>query len=46
VRQVRRVIERLVRDGTAVARSEGTVHGLFPVAASAAERSFEHFVEF
>jgi len=31
------VIERLVRDGTAVARSDGTVHSLFPVAPSAAE---------
>jgi predicted O-methyltransferase YrrM len=31
------VIERLVRDGTAVARSDGSVHTLFPVAASAAE---------
>ena len=37
LRQVRRVIERLVRDGTAVARSDGTLHNLFPVAASAAE---------
>jgi predicted O-methyltransferase YrrM len=34
---VRDVIDRLVRDGTAVARSDGTVHTLFPVAASAAE---------
>ena len=31
------MIERLVRDGTAVARSDGTLHDLFPVAASAAE---------
>jgi predicted O-methyltransferase YrrM len=31
------VIERLVRDGTAVARSDGTVHALFPVAASVTE---------
>lgn len=37
LRQVRSVIERLVRDGTAVARSDGTLHSLFPVAASAAE---------
>ena len=37
LRQVRRVIERLVGDGTAVARSDGTLHNLFPVAASAAE---------
>ena len=37
LRQVRGVIERLVRDGTAVARSDGTLHDLFPVAASAAE---------
>ncbi len=34
---MRGVIERLVRDGTAVARSDGTLHSLFPVAASAAE---------
>ena len=31
------MIERLVRDGTAVAHSDGTVHDLFPVAVSAAE---------
>ena len=37
LRQVHRVIERLVRDGTAVARFDGTLHSLFPVAASAAE---------
>ena len=37
LRQVRRVIERLVRDGSAVARSDGTLHSIFPVAASAAE---------
>jgi predicted O-methyltransferase YrrM len=37
VTTVRRVIERLVRDGTAVARSDGTAHTTFPVAASAAE---------
>jgi len=36
LRQVRQVIERLVRDGAAVA-PDGTVHALFPVAASAAE---------
>jgi predicted O-methyltransferase YrrM len=34
---VRSVIERLDRDGTATARSDGTLHDLFPVAASAAE---------
>lgn len=34
---VRTVIERLIRDGTAVARSDGTLHNLLPVAASAAE---------
>ena len=34
---VRRVIDCLVRDGTAVARSDETVHSLFPVAVSAAE---------
>ena len=37
LRRVRGVIERLVRDGTAVARSDGMLHSLFPVAASAAE---------
>jgi predicted O-methyltransferase YrrM len=37
LRRVRAVIERLVHDGTAVARSDGTLHSLFPVAASAAE---------
>ena len=31
------MIDRLVRDGTAVARSDGSVHTLFPVVASAAE---------
>lgn len=35
--RVRSVIERLVRDGTAVAHTDGTLHRLFPVAASAAE---------
>lgn len=37
LRRVRGVIERLVRDGTAVAESDGTLHSLFPVAASAVE---------
>ncbi len=37
LRQVRSVIERLVRESTAVARSDGTLHSLFPVAASAVE---------
>jgi predicted O-methyltransferase YrrM len=37
LRQVRHVIERLVRDGTVMPRSDGTVHRLFPVAASPAE---------
>jgi predicted O-methyltransferase YrrM len=37
VRRVRDVIERLVRDGTVVARSDGTLHTVFPVAASPAE---------
>jgi predicted O-methyltransferase YrrM len=36
-RRVRKVIEGLVRDGTAVARSDGSLHTLFPVAVSAAE---------
>ena len=31
------MIERLVRDGTVTARSDGTVHRLFPVAVDAAE---------
>lgn len=31
------MIERLLREGTAVARSDGTAHNLFPVAVSAAE---------
>ena len=31
------MIERLIRDGTAVARSDGTVHNLFPIAITAAE---------
>jgi len=35
--RVRSVIDRLVRDGTAVARTDGTLHRLFPVAASPAE---------
>src|ERR687898_1323989 len=37
LRRVRGVIERLVRDGTAVARSDGTLHDIFPVAVNAAE---------
>jgi len=37
LRQPRRVLERLLREGTAVARSDGTRHSLFPVAVSAAE---------
>jgi predicted O-methyltransferase YrrM len=36
-RQVREVIERLTRSGTATAQSDGSEHQLFPVAASAAE---------
>jgi hypothetical protein len=32
LRRVRGVIERLVRGGTAVARSDGTLHSIFPVA--------------
>ena len=31
------MVERLVRDGTAIAHSDGSVHTLFPVAVSAAE---------
>ncbi len=34
---MRHVIDRLVRDGTVVARSDGTVHSLFPVAVGVAE---------
>jgi predicted O-methyltransferase YrrM len=37
LRRVRCVIERLVRDGTAVARSDGTLHNIFPVAVYATE---------
>jgi predicted O-methyltransferase YrrM len=37
LRRVREVIERLARDGTAVARSDGTLHNIFPVAVYAAE---------
>ncbi len=37
VEQVRRVIERLVHDGTVVANSDGTTHSIFPVAASPEE---------
>ena len=37
LRRLRGVIERLVRDGTAVARSDGTLHDIFPVAVYAAE---------
>jgi len=37
LRRVRGVIERLVRDGTAVARSDGTLHDIFPVAVYASE---------
>ena len=36
-RQVRKVIEDLVHDGTAIARLDGSLHTLFPVAISAAE---------
>ena len=36
-RRVRSVIERLVREGTVRARSDGALHEVFPVAASAAE---------
>jgi predicted O-methyltransferase YrrM len=35
--QVRQVIDRLVREGIAVARSDGSVHEVFPVAISPAE---------
>jgi predicted O-methyltransferase YrrM len=35
--KVRRVIERLVSGGSAVARSDGSIHSLFPVAITAVE---------
>lgn len=35
--QTRRAIERLIQNGTVVATSDGSVHDLFPVAATAAE---------
>jgi predicted O-methyltransferase YrrM len=35
--RVQQVLDRLVRDGTAVARSDSTVHRLFPVAVGPAE---------
>ena len=37
VQRVRRVIERLVRDGTVVSRADGTQHTVFPVAVSPEE---------
>ena len=37
VQQVRRVIERLVRDGSVVASSDGAEHSIFPVAVSTGE---------
>jgi predicted O-methyltransferase YrrM len=37
IARLRRVLDRLVRDGTAVARSDGTAHCLFPVAVGAGE---------
>ena len=37
VQRVRRVIERLVHDGSIVSRSDGTRHNIFPVAVSPAE---------
>jgi predicted O-methyltransferase YrrM len=37
VSRVRHVIERVVRDGTVVARADGSLHRVFPVAASPAE---------
>jgi len=37
LRQVGQVIERLVHDGTVVARSDGTMHELFPLAVGATE---------
>jgi predicted O-methyltransferase YrrM len=37
LRQTRAVLERVLHDGTAVARSDGTLHRLFPVAVGPAE---------
>jgi predicted O-methyltransferase YrrM len=37
LRRVRAVLDRLLRDGTAVAQADGTVHRLFPVAVGPAE---------
>ena len=37
VRRTRELIERLVREGTVVARLDGSVHDLFPVSVNAAE---------
>jgi len=37
LQRVRLVIDRLARDGQAVARSDGSVHDIFPVAVDAAE---------
>ncbi|SRR6266545_7394253 len=37
LRRTRDVLERLLREGTAVAQSDGTVHSLFPVAVNAAQ---------
>jgi predicted O-methyltransferase YrrM len=37
IRRVNGVIERLIRDGTAVARADGSRHDLFPIAITAAE---------
>jgi predicted O-methyltransferase YrrM len=37
VQQVRRVIERLVSNGSVVASSDGTEHSIFPVAVSTGE---------
>jgi predicted O-methyltransferase YrrM len=46
LRRVWQVIERLVHDGTVVARSDGSVHELFPVAVGAAEGdALRHWVE-
>ena len=36
-RRTRELIERLIREGTVVARSDGSIHQLFPVSVNAAE---------
>ncbi len=46
--RVRGVLARLIRDGTATARSDGSVHRLFPVAVSTSPdtRPFDYLLRF